>query len=294
MPPVVDGRLEAAFLGELSADDRARFGPDLASELAAACARGRAAFGEIVLDDETFVRHLARAATHVGDPAPLSTLAVEDLYLACACHVGAAGAANALMLRHGSEIRRCVERLVPKPHADEIEQGLLADLLVGSPSRPPEIAAYAGRAPLARWIEVVAQRAALRWLRSERAQAGMAIRAGLEPDLGGPTPMDAAFFRARYATEFEEALKEALGRAPERDRAILRLYMVNGVSVDKIGTLLGCSQSTASRWLAKAREDVLAELKSILKERLKIASSEIESLADLLASRLDLTISQVL
>jgi RNA polymerase sigma-70 factor (ECF subfamily) len=143
-------------------------------------------------------------------------------------------------------------------------------------------------------MEVVAQRAALRWLRTERAQAGVAVRAGLEPDLGGHTPMDAALFRARYTTEFEQALKEALGRAPERDRAILRLYMVNGVTVDKIGKLLGVSQATASRWLGKARQRVLTDLKSILKQRLRIASSEIESLANLLASRLDLSISQIL
>jgi RNA polymerase sigma-70 factor (ECF subfamily) len=286
--------LEAAFLGEVPAGDRSRFGPDLSGALSAACARGRAAFAEIPLDDDTFVRHLARAATRISDGAELATLAVEDLYLACACVVGARGAASALMTLHGAAVRRCLERSVPKGPVDEIEQGFLADLLVGSGSRPPEIAAYAGRSPLIRWMEVVAQRCALRWLRSERIQAGAAARAALEPSLGSTTPMDIVLFRDRYGSEFEEALKEALKNAPERDRAILRLYIVNGVSLDKIGKLLGVSQATASRWLAKARESVLADLKSILKQRLRIASAEVESLGSLLASHLDLSISLVL
>ena len=76
-------------------------------------------------------------------------------------------------------------------------------------------------------------------------------------------------------------------RTPRTDR-----YDI--VSVEKIGRVLGVSQSTASRWLAKARESVLRDLKSFLKARLEISSVEIESLAGLLASRLDLSISRVL
>jgi RNA polymerase sigma-70 factor (ECF subfamily) len=291
---VSDDRLETAFLAEVAPEDRHRFGDQPKADISAACARGREAFAEIPLDDETFARHLARAATRMSDGAALSGLAAEDLYLACACLVGAPGAANALMVRHRPVIRRAIERMVLKPNAEEIEQALLADLFVGSPARPPEIGAYAGRAPLARWLEVIAQRAALGWLRTERAQARVAVRAGFEPWLGGDTPIDAAFFRERYLDDFEQALKEALRRAPEQDRAVLRLHIVNNVSVDKIGQMLGVAQSTASRWLARAREDVLADLKSILKQRLGIASAEIESLADLLGSRLDLSISQLL
>ena len=112
-------------------------------------------------------------------------------------------------------------------------------------------------------------------MRSERTRATVAVRAGFEPPLGGDTPMDAALFRDRYLDDFEQSLKEALGRAPEQDRAVLRLHMVNNVSVEKIGKMLGVAQSTASRWLAKARENVLADLKSTLQQRLGIASAEI-------------------
>ena len=277
----------------MSPEDRHRFGDQLPADILAACARGREAFAEIPLDDETFARHLARAVIRMSDGIALSALIAEDLYLACACLVGAHGAANALITLHGAVIRRAIARTAPKPNAEEIEQGLLADLLVGSTGRPPEIGTYAGRAPLARWLEVVAQRSALLWLRSERARATVAVRAGLEPLLGA-TPIDAALFRERYRDDFEQSLKEALKRAPDQDRSVLRLHMVNNVSVERIGKMLGVAQSTASRWLTKARKNVLADLKSILGQRLGIAPAEVESLADLFASRLDLSISQLL
>jgi len=162
-------------------------------------------------------------------------------------------------------IRRTVERTARKSDGDEIVQGIISDLIVGSLTSEPEIGNYAGRAPLGRWLHVVARRAALRWVRAESKTAGIAQLASAEPTLGGSTPPEIALFRQRFGPTFQRALKDVLSEAPEADRAILRLYLVNNVSVEKIGKILGVSQPTASRWLAKAREDVLSNLKRILK-----------------------------
>src|SRR5512142_1149129 len=90
------------LLRALSSADEARIG----SELSAACARGRAVFGHLALDDETFVKHLARIVG-VGDEGlePLDALAAEDLYLACACLAGTPGAVAAFESRHDVTIR---------------------------------------------------------------------------------------------------------------------------------------------------------------------------------------------
>jgi RNA polymerase sigma-70 factor (ECF subfamily) len=287
-------RVEVAFLAEVPTIDPSRLGANLRGQIDDALARGRAAHPQLSVDDETFARHLARALAWIADTVPLSTLVVEDLYLACACLNGVGGAVNTLVTLYGEVIRRTVERTVGKSESDAIAQGVISDLIVGSLTSGPEIGNYAGRAPLARWLDVVARRAALRWLRAERKTADVAEHAAAEPGLGGATPPELALFRQRYGRDFQQALNDVLARVPDSDRAILRLYLVNDVSLEKIGKMLGVSQSTASRWLARAREDVLSNLKSILKERLRISSAEIESLARLLASRLDLSIAETL
>jgi RNA polymerase sigma-70 factor (ECF subfamily) len=287
-------RLVAVFLAEVSHADRARVEPDLGSAVVAALARGQAAFPGIPLADETFARHLGRVFARDPGGRTISSLFAGDLYLASACLAHAPGAAEILTVRYGPAVRRAIGRVVRGPDASEIEQEMLAELLVGSPTAPPEIGGYAARSPLTPWLEVVAYRAALRWLRAARAQAQARERAAAEPQLAREMSAEANLLRERYRDAFEESLKKALTRAPERDRALLRLHVVNNVSLDKIGRMLGVNQSTASRWLAAAREALLADLKSILKERLSMSSIEIKSLAGLVASQIDLSISQLL
>lgn len=286
--------MEAAFLGEIPSHDRSRFGEGLVAAIEAAFARGRSAFPDVPLDREAFARHLARALVRKADEASVSTLVAEDLYLACACCRHAPGAADALVTRYADVIARTSARVAGASLADEIVQGILVDILVGSATSPPEIGDYAGRAPLARWLEVIAQRAALRWLRSERTRAHVAGRAALEPCLAGNTPAEVTLFRAKYGRAFEDALSEVLRGAPERERTVLRLYLVEGLSTHRIGKMFGVNQSTVSRWLTNARDNILVQVTAMLKGRLNIASHEIESLGTLLEGRLDLSISQLL
>jgi RNA polymerase sigma-70 factor (ECF subfamily) len=285
---------EGAFVAEITPDDRSRLTFGLKDQIDAATARGRSAFPHLLVDDEIFALHLARALKRMSDSATLADLAAEDLYLACACLTGAAIATTALMARHADLIRRTVERLAGKSNADEIIQELFSRLLVGSVDSPPEIVDYAGRGPLARWLEVVAERAALMWLRTERRKANVAERAAMEPRPVSETSPEAVLFRERHEIAFEQALKEALQRVPTKDRAILRLHFVDDVSTEKIGKMLGVSQPTASRWLKKVRSTILTDLKLILRREINISSSEIESLASLATRRLDLSITQLL
>ena len=108
------------FLRELAETDhpgellaRAETDPTLEASLAAACASGNAAFGNLALDDRTYAKHLARTIKMAGAaPRAISTLAIEDLFLACACLVGVEGAAAAFSARHGATIRGTIARIV--------------------------------------------------------------------------------------------------------------------------------------------------------------------------------------
>jgi RNA polymerase sigma-70 factor (ECF subfamily) len=296
------GALSEAFLLELSEQSGVEKSPGegpvdpaLEAELSAACARGRSAFGQIELDDRAFARHLARALKiSAANPSSISVLAVEDLYLTCACLAGSEGAVAAFNARHGATVRGAIARIVRGTDAGEIEQQLLNDLLVGSAASGPKIGSYAGKAPLDRWLGVSAQRAALMWLRENRTEARARDGAAAEPGASGNTHPEMAFLKERYRSDFERALKEALERLPERERTLLRLHIVNGVSVEKIGKMFAVSQPTASRWLAAARVALLDDIKATLGNRLGASSGELASLAGMVASRLDLSLSMLL
>jgi RNA polymerase sigma-70 factor (ECF subfamily) len=290
--------LSTAFLRELAGDERAGEAPPdaaLEADLAAACARGRAAHDSFALDDLTFVRRLGQAVrAGGGDPRALPALALEDLYLAGACLAGDATAIAVFNDRHGATIREAVESVVRGPDAGEVEQRLAGALLVGSASAPPRLASYAGKAPLERWLRVAAQRAALVWLRESRAEARARDGAAVEPVAAGQTHPEMAFLKERYRGDFERALAEAIERLPERERVLLRLHLVNGLSVEKVGKMFAVTQPTASRWLAAARETLLEDIKATLGTRLGASTEELASLAGMVASRLDLSLSLLL
>jgi RNA polymerase sigma-70 factor (ECF subfamily) len=99
--------------------------------------------------------------------------------------------------------------------------------------------------------------------------------------------------KRKYAREFEQALREALEMLPERERVIFRLNLVNGVSLEKIGTLYGVNQSTVSRWLARARESVMDEVQHRLAERLKVSTDEFRSVVHAVQSEVHVSISRI-
>jgi RNA polymerase sigma-70 factor (ECF subfamily) len=299
-PDRAPGRLFEAFLigfGAPTGDPLAgmAFPGNLESDLGDAWEKGRAAFDAngVTIDDATFARHLGRVTRNQGDAPSLSGLALEDLYLACACLVKAPGAAQELRARHGTAIRAAIARIVPGADGADVEQQLLDGLLVGSGTAEPKICSYSGQAPIDHWLQVSAQRAALMWLRAGQAETRAHRAASAEPVIGNPHP-EVAYLKARYRDDFEQALKDALGRVAERERVLLRLHLVKGISAENIGKMFGVSQPTAWRWLARAREALLDDVKAALQTRLGVSAGEMASLAGLVASGLDLSLSQLL
>jgi RNA polymerase sigma-70 factor (ECF subfamily) len=273
-------------------------GPDdgaLQATLAAACASGRAAFPQLAVEEEAFAAYMGRVVrAGETDESTLAQLALEDLYLACACLTNVAGAAEVFGGRFGATIRGAVARIVGAADTDEVHQQLQQSLLVGTETSTPKLGSYAGKAPLERWVGVSARRAALMWLRENRTEQNARAAAGAEPGAGSGTHPETAYMKEKYRGIFEDALSQALERLPEQERALLRLHLVNGVSLEKIGTMFSVSQPTASRWLAAARTKLLDDVKVTLAPRLGTSSAELASLAGMVASRIDLSLSTLL
>lgn len=249
---------------------------------------GRAAWPDVALDDDDFVRFVAAHGKESGVP-PVERAA--DLWIACACATSAEGAASAFERTYRGAIERAVSR-VDRGAVDDGTQAVLVSLLVREGSTPPRIAAYGGRAALKTWLTTVATRAALKLRRNMDDRQHESVSAlsnavtSIEPEL--------AFAKVRYGPDLEGALRAALARLDARQVVLLRLHHAKGWSIDRLGGLYGVGRSTAARWVAAARDALLEETKREVKGRLRLTSSELTSLVDLLRSNLDVSLLRLL
>src|SRR5262249_39349937 len=139
---------------------------------------------------------------------------------------------------------------------DEARQIARIRLLVGDGEAPPRIATYGARGPLRGWIGVAALRIALNLKRGARRSNQEDVLADVvdrEPD------PELRHLRTLYRAELRDALAGALRALSDRARAVLRLRFVDGLELAQIGRLYGVHESTASRWIHQAIDDVSAE-----------------------------------
>ena len=174
---------------------------------------------------------------------------------------------------------------------EETRQVARIRLLVGDGDAPPRIATYGGRGPLRRWIAIAAERIALNLKRDARRAAPHDVLTDVidrEPD------PELRHLRTLYRAELRSALEDALGALPDRSRAVLRLRFVDRLELAQIGRLYGVHESTASRWVGQAIEAVSADARRRLIDKLALSPSNLDSVARMVASDLDLSLSRLL
>jgi RNA polymerase sigma-70 factor (ECF subfamily) len=248
--------------------------------------RGRAAWPTVKLPRETFLAHLARLPESQGDH--------EDLYLAAGCAAGEPRALAAFDASCLAGVGQFVRRIDSSPDfADEVKQLLRERLLVARASAPPRIAEYTGRGPLAGWVRVAATRMALDLkehlgrlpLESEPAETAFPASA-LTPE--------AALLKEKYRGTYERLLREALRELEARDRDILRMHFVEGLSAEDIAQRHRVHRATSSRWLARIRSELMARVQEQLQQTLKLKGAELNSLTGLVRSQLGVSLSALM
>jgi RNA polymerase sigma-70 factor (ECF subfamily) len=271
--------------------ERGDTGDGLEAVIAALCKGGRSSHPALDLDDASFVAHLGRCGAPVAEAR--SKLYAGDLFLACACLMGNAAAVAQLQAECAPVLGRYLKRVERSAEIrEEVEQRLWDELLVGG-EKGPKLATYSGRGPLGVWIAISGQRIALMMLRHERAESRARNEAAARSQLADADPEMAAI-KEHYRPQFQEAVESAIAALDVRDKNIYRMYLVEGVTLERIAKAYGVTHPTVLRWLDRARRQVLDESKRRLREKLLVSSSDFESIARLLASQLDLNISHVL
>ena len=246
----------------------------------------RAAWPTLALEEEVFAGWL-RVHVRAGD----GVRHAADLYLACACVHGVPGAAD-LFER---EVMSCMPVFLRRFHLDaaaldEICQRVRERLLVSAAGEPPRLAAYSGRGPLQAWVRVVAVRAAVDALRSS---GGDIAGSGLS-SLSDLTDPELAYLKQRYRGEVEDAMRAGIRALDSQQRELLRLNLVDGLSLEEIAVLYRIGKSTAFRWLSAARRQIVAEAQQFLHRRLGVSQGEFASIVDLVRSGLDLSLPRML
>ena len=251
---------------------------------------GRRAWPCLTLDADVAARHVAERAE--AEPLPVEHAA--DLYLACACAHGVPGAVEAFERTFASDIAAALARVVPAGAArDDAMQALRVKVLVAEEGLP-RIAAYAGRAPLKRWLASTAVRLALNVRRNMADGPHDALSSAVGQESTGRRAPELTYLRARYTADFEAAVRVALRALSPRDATLLRLHLEQRLGIDALGTMYKVGRSTAARWLQAARGALADGVRRELYEKLALAPSELESVAAALLSQLDVSVVDIL
>jgi RNA polymerase sigma-70 factor len=284
--------LVGAFIAQLgrAVDDAARLDDLLAQKLTNAAR----AWPTVTLAAEEFARALAERINSDEDPfAALAQLREADIYLAAATTVDAAGAFAAFESALLARVPAYLSRISASPAIiDEVKQALRVKLFVAGEGRTPRIRQYSGRGALDSWICAAAIRTARDLHRADQRRHDHGdddldvLAATDDPELEA--------LRTRYRAEFRIALRESIAALEPRQRTLLRLHFFERLTTVELARLYGVNQSTASRWLATARDTVLQGVRERLRDKLGVSTSEFDSLVALLHSRLDISFSVLL
>jgi RNA polymerase sigma-70 factor (ECF subfamily) len=255
--------------------------------LAALVKVARAAWPEIVIDDAAFSQFVAQ---RVDDPSTLDGERAAELWLVFGCSVSEPHALAAFDARYLQRVPDWVRRIDRNPaFASEVQQILRERLLSGSSAK---IGEFRGSGSLEGWVRVTATRAALELLRDGKREKLVA-----EPVEAAQAWLDdpeIEYLKQRYADDFKQALTEALEALGDRQRAVLGLYLVDALNIERIGKVYGVHRATVARWLQSARQELYDGARQRLGERLAISAGEFESIARLVQSQLDVSVRRIL
>ncbi|WP_158625584.1 sigma-70 family RNA polymerase sigma factor [Corallococcus carmarthensis] len=265
--------------------------------LLASVDRARSRWPGLVVVLEPFVAFVAERLT--SPTALLEALAGDapafsELYLAFGCLRHDRAALQLFEDGYLRDVGAFVSGVDRSPaFVAEVRQLLREKLFTAAPGSEPKIAEFTGSGALGGWVRVAALRIALNLKRSE-ARADTAAQDSVESAFGEQLGPELEHLRSRYREAFTEAVRAALGQLSDRDRTLMRLYHVEALSLEAIAALYRVHLSTVSRWLSRAREQVAETTTRQLCERLGVGASSVDSIAALVVSQVDLSLTRLL
>ncbi len=273
--------------------------PGLATALAQLWTDAVAAVPTLATLDDGPARLGAQLAQGLDDDAePEQAFAAihnGDLALACACAAADPSALAAFERGFGRELDSAYARTGGHGlAADDFRQRVHERLFVAAAGEPTRIAGYGGRGSLRSWVRVAATRVLIDQARRAAPVDAPARDERLFDRAAGTEDAELEYMRRSYGPALGEAMRDGLAALSPRQRNLLRQRYLHGLGCDRLATMYAVHRATAFRWLEEARAQLFANLRAALGERLRIAEHELDSVIDLLASRVDVSVRRLL
>jgi len=269
----------------------AAFGePDAAeAALVALCSEAARAWPGVVIEPVELVGVLADKLA--GDDPPVITAAgAAELYLALACARGDGTAIAAFERAYLDVVPQALAGMkLPAATVEDVRSIVRDKLLLADGDRAPRILDYAGRGRLRGLVQVTATRAAIDHIRQLDREAELPAR-----ELVGPTDVAMSLIKAQYRKAFAAGFARAVADAPRRDRNLLRLHFLGGVTLEQLAQMYNVHRATVVRWLAAAREAVFERTRDHVATTIGAPSEELDEMFDLVKSRVELSVERLL
>ncbi|MER2561185.1 MAG: hypothetical protein ABTQ32_10715 [Myxococcaceae bacterium] len=221
----------------------------------------------------------------------LTSLHVEDLFLAWACLSQQREALAAFERFTRPLIALAVRR--DARDTDELIHQVQIKLLVAEGTRAPRLADYTGVGPLKAFVMVMAMRCLADARRSDERRREEHVGDGwleLASIAGSNTGPETQVQWAELEPHAARAVNEAMAALSVRQRTILRLHYVEGISAEALGRMYSVHRATTTRWLVDARERVLELVQQRLRSTLDVSTASLASLNQTLVGGLELSL----
>jgi RNA polymerase sigma-70 factor, ECF subfamily len=224
------------------------------------------------------------------DPPPLTAEGAAELYLALACARGDNAAIAAFDKEYLAVVPVALAAMkLPAATVDDVRSIVRDKLLLAEGDRTARIVDYAGRGRLKGLVQVTATRSAIDRIRHEEKEAELPAR-----ELVGPGNIELSLIKAQYRQAFVAGFAQAVAAASRRDRNLLRLHFLGGVTLEQLAQMYGVHRATIVRWLAAAREAVFGATREHVAETIGAPAEELDEMFELVRSRVELSVERLL
>jgi RNA polymerase sigma-70 factor (ECF subfamily) len=248
---------------------------------------GRAAWPGFRMDLSAFQRWVRVAGIDVEALCERG----DELYLVAACTAQDPQALDAFERRYLATLTQSVGRIaLSADQADELRQQLRVTLLLGA---QPKIGTFRGQGPLGAWVQVCAVRLALK-LGAAQDRLASSDASVLEGLVAQDADQELMAAKSQYRDAFQAALEECFSGLPSRQKTLLRMHFLDGMSIDEMGQVFHVHRATIARWLVAIRREVLEQICNKISLNLRTSSSEFRSMVRLVRNDVRLSLHRIL